>query len=31
MWKGESIEISKWRRFLPVGSVVSGFERRITI
>lgn len=29
MWKGESIEISKWRRF--VGSFSSVFDRRITI
>ena len=29
MLKGESIEISKWRRL--VGSSVSGRERRITI
>lgn len=29
MWKGESMEISKWRRF--VGSWASGLERRITI
>ncbi len=29
MWKGESMEISKCRRF--DGSVSSGLERRITI
>lgn len=29
MWKGESMEISKCRRF--VGSFSSGFDRRITI
>lgn len=29
MWNGESIEISKCRRF--VGSLASGFDRRMTI
>ena len=29
--KGESMEISKWRRFLPVGSSVSNRDMRITI
>jgi hypothetical protein len=31
MWKGESMEISKWRRFLPVGSLASTRDRRRTI
>lgn len=31
IWNGESMEISKWRRFVPVGSSVSNLERRMTI